>query len=364
MTTRPKSYFAFIGTYTRAPSQSEGIYVQRFDPATGALTPLSATGGIVNPSFLAVHPGGKYLYAVAEVAEGGNRTGGAITAYSIDRKSGALTRINQQSTKSAGPCHLAVDSTGKTVVVANYHGGAVTVFQVKPDGGLTEATDFVQHTGSTKVDPRRQDTAHAHSATIDASNKHVFIADLGKDQVITYALDAAAGKVRQTGSVNTAPGAGPRHFDFHQNGKFAYVINELGNTVTAFSYDPAKGALREFQTVPTLPAGWTGSNTTADVHVHPSGKWLYGSNRGHHSIAMYSIDQATGKLTSLGNQPTQGKTPRNFAIDPTGMWLLAENQDSDTIVTFRIDQSSGKLTPAGPVASVPMPVCLRFLAAD
>ncbi len=361
MTTQSNTQFVYIGTYTRPPSKSKGIYVYKFDSKTGALSHVGGATGIVNPSFLAFHPNGRSMYAVAEVAEGGNTAGGAVTAYSVNRQTGALTKQNTQLTKSAGPCHLVVDKTGKCVVVANYHGGAVTVLPVKADGSIGEATDFIQHTGATKVNPRRQDSAHAHSATIDASNKFVFIADLGRDEVITYQLDPAAGKLKHAGAVKTAPGAGPRHFDFHPSGKFAYVINELGNTVTAFAYDAGKGALKEIQTVPTLPAGWSGSNSTADVHVHPSGKWLYGSNRGHHSIAMFAIDSGSGRLSSLGNEPTQGKTPRNFAIDPSGAWLLAENQDSDTIVTFKIDQKTGKLSASGQVANVPMPVCLKFL---
>jgi 6-phosphogluconolactonase len=351
----------FIGTYTRPPSKSKGIYTYRFDPKSGALSHAAEAAGIVNPSFLAFHPNGRFLYSVAEVADPKWETGGAVTAYSINRQTGVLTQLNTQSTKSAGPCHLVVDRSGKCVVVANYHGGAVTVLPLKGDGSLGEASDFVQHTGGTKVDPKRQEKAHAHSATLSPDGKFVVICDLGRDEVITYALDAAAGKVKHTSAAKTAPGAGPRHFDFHPNGKFAHAINELGNTVTTFSYDAAKGSLKEIHTAPTLPTGWAGSNTTADVHVHPSGKWLYGSNRGHHSIAMFAIDEKTGRLTALGQEPTQGKTPRNFAIDPTGSWLLAENQDSDSIVTFRIDPKTGKLSATGQVANVPMPVCLRFL---
>ncbi len=361
MTTNASGQLVFIGTYTRAPSKSKGIYACRFDAKTGALTQLGAEGGVVNPSFLAFHPNGKYLYSVAEVADPKWETGGAVTAYSINRQTGALTKLNTQSTKSAGPCHLVVDKTGKCIVVANYHGGAVTVFPLSGDGSLKEASDFVQHTGGTKVDPKRQEKAHAHSATLSADNKFVVLCDLGRDEVITYQLDAAAGKVKKASAVSMAPGAGPRHFDFHPNGKFAYAINELGNTVTALAYDSGKGALKEIHSVSTLPAGWSGSNTTADVHVHPNGKWLYGSNRGHHSIAMYAIDEKTGRLTSLGNEPTIGKTPRNFAIDPSGNWLLAENQDSNSVVTFKIDQKTGKLSAAGPVAEIPMPVCLKFL---
>ncbi len=361
MTTQPKSYYVFIGTYTRPPSKSEGIYVQRFDAGTGALTPVSKATGITNPSFVAIHPNGRYLYAVAEIAEAGSAPGGGVTAYSVDRQSGALTKLNTQSTRSAGPCHLVVDKSGRCVVVANYGGGAVTVLPLKGDGSLGEASDFVQHTGGTKANPQRQDKAHAHSATLSPDSKFVIICDLGRDEVITYALDAAAGKVKHAGAVKTAPGAGPRHFAFHPNGKHAYVINELGNTVTAFTYDAVKGSLTEIHTLSTLPSGWAGSNTTADVHVHPSGKWLYGSNRGHNSLAMYAVDDKTGRLTYMGNEPTKGKTPRNFAIDPTGNWLLAENQDSDTVVTFKIDARTGKLTAAGQTASVPMPVCLKFL---
>ncbi len=357
-----KSYWAFTGTYTRPPSKSKGIYIHRFDPAMGTLTAVGEASGVVNPSFLAIHPNARFLYACAEIAEKDNTSGGAVTAYAIDRSKGTLTQLNTQPTKSAGPCHLVVDLTGRNLIVANYHGGAVTVLPVKDDGSLGPASDFHQHEGPTKVDPKRQDRAHAHSATLSPDNKFAFIADLGRDEVITYKLDAGTGKLARASAVKTAPGAGPRHFDFHPNGRYAYVINELGNTVTAFNYNQATGGLTEVQTVPTLPAGWSGSNTTADVHVHPNGLWLYGSNRGHHSIAMFAIDQATGKLTPLGNEPTNGKTPRNFAIDPTGQWLLAANQDSDSIVTFRINQATGRLHASGAVAAVPMPVCLEFLS--
>jgi 6-phosphogluconolactonase len=365
MTTQFKSYFAFIGTYTRPPSKSEGIYVYRFDPATGGLSYISKATGINNPSFVALHPGGRFLYAVAEIADAANRTGGGVTAYAIDRATGSLRKLNEQSTKTAGPCHVAVDATGKFAVVANYHGGAVTVLPLNPDGSLGEASDFIQHGAASKHDPRRQETAHAHSATIDSSNRFAIIADLGGDKVYVYRLNLSRGIIEPNSTpwTPTALGAGPRHFDFHPNGKYAYVINELGNTVMAFNWDAEKGTLTEFQTVNTLPAGWSGSNSTADVHVHPSGRWLYGSNRGHDSIAMYSIDEKSGRLSSLGQESSKGKTPRNFAIDPTGQWLLAENQDSDSIVTFKIDQKTGRLAATGAVTDIPMPVCLKFLAA-
>ena len=350
----------YIGTYTRG--ESEGIYVYRMDPATGALEYSSKAGGIENPSFLDTDPSGRFLYAVAEVGESSVGHGGAVNAYSIAPGSGELTYLNQQSTLGNQPCHLSIDQTGRYVLVANYGSGSVCVFPIEGDGRLGESTDFVQHAGSS-VNPERQEGPHAHSIVIDAANRFAFAPDLGIDKVMIYRLDLSQGKLipGDQGSVDVGPGAGPRHFDFHPNGRYAYVINELGSTVTAFAYNRSSGSLSRLQSVSTLPEGFEGTSHTADVHVSPSGKFLYGSNRGHDSIAVFGIDESTGELSYVDREPTQGETPRNFAIDPTGAFLLAANQDTDTIVTFRIDQQTGKLQSTGHVAEVPTPVCLKFL---
>ena len=351
----------YVGTYTR--TESEGIYVYRMDEATGELSYLSHATGIENPTFLAIHPNGGYLYAVSEVPEYAGQSSGAIMAYSIDAATGELTFINERPTGGPGPCHVAVDATGRFALVANYLGGSVCVLPIGDDGGLGDATEFVQHKGSS-VDPRRQGEPHAHSVNIDSSNRYVFVTDLGTDKVVTYLLDAENGRL----SPNDVPfaklqdGAGPRHLAFHPNGKSAYVINELDSTVTVFALDGERGTLEENQTLSTLPESFSGTSHCADIHVSPSGRFLYGSNRGHDSIAIYSIDGSSGKLTFLAHESTGGRTPRNFAIDPTGAFLLAANQDSDTIVTFSIDTDTGLLSATGTVASVPMPVCLKFLS--
>jgi 6-phosphogluconolactonase len=351
----------YIGTY--ASSDREGIFLLDLDLATGELTKVAATSGVANPSFLAIHPSRKFLYAVCEVSEVGGKSGGGVSALAIDPKTGGLTLLNQQSSVGAGPCHLVVDKSGKNVLVANYGGGSCCVLPISGDGKLGESTAFVQHKGAGS-DPGRQEAPHAHSINLDAANRFAFCADLGLDQVLVYRFDPTKGQLEPNDPpfAKVAAGSGPRHFAFHPNGKFAYVINEMKLTVTAFAYDPAKGVLKELQTISTVPAGIkTDGFSTAEVQVHPSGNFLYGSNRGHDSIAMFSIDQATGKLTSLGQESTRGKTPRNFGIDPSGAYLLAENQDSNTIVVLRIDPKTGKLSPTGHVLEVPTPVCAKFL---
>jgi 6-phosphogluconolactonase len=343
----------FIGTYTRGAS--EAIYVCRMDPATGALEQVATASGIANPSFLALHPHSPRLYAVHEGGEG------SVSAFAVEPESGQLTHLNQQPSGGAGPCHLTVDQTGRFVLVANYGSGSAAVLPIEDDGRLASPSHVVQHEGSS-VHPQRQEGPHAHSVTIDPSNRFVFVADLGLDKVMVYELGLDAGKLApsEVGSVGVAPGAGPRHFDFHPSGRYAYLINELGNTIVAYRYDGASGALAELQTVPTLPADFEGRSTCADVHVAPSGHFVYGSNRGHDSIVIYAIDAETGRLTYVGHEPTGGQTPRNFGIDPTGTLLLAANQNSDTIVAFRVDTDSGRLSPTGATATVPAPVCVKF----
>jgi 6-phosphogluconolactonase len=357
----------YMGSYTRQHAhvhgRAEGIYAYRLDSASGALTYTNQMMATVDPSFVAIEPQNRYLYAVNEVAEFAGQSGGAISAFAIDAQTGGLTLLNQQPSHGAAPCHLSVDQTGKYVLVANYGGGSVAMFPIREDGRLGEATDFIQHAGSS-VNPQRQAGPHAHSITIDPANRFAFAADLGLDKIMIYRLDLDRGKLVPNDVqpwVEVQAGAGPRHFDFHPSARYAYVINELDSTMTAFAYDAANGTLQEIQTVSTLPAGFTGRNYTADVHVHPSGKFVYGSNRGHDSIVIFAIDEDTGKLTLVGHEPTQGETPRNFAIDSTGTFLLAANQNSDTVVTFRIDQGTGKLEPTGHVAEVPTPVCLKLI---
>jgi 6-phosphogluconolactonase len=351
----------YIGTYTR--EQSKGIYAFRFQPGAGTLTPIGVVAETVNPAFLAVHPNRRFLYAVNEVSTYEGESAGSVSAFSINAGTGELTFINRVSSRGAGPCHLVVDKTGKCLLVANYGGGSVAAFPLKEDGSLGDASAFVQHVGSS-VNPRRQRGPHAHATNISPDNRFAFVADLGLDQVLVYRMDPAKGTLTPNDPpfAKVDPGSGPRHMAFHPDGRYAYVLNELSSTVTAFAYDPARGSLEELETTSTLPKDFSGDNTTAEVEVHPSGRFLYGSNRGHDSIAVFAIDTRNGTLTPEEHVSTQGKTPRNFAIDPTGNYLFAANQASDNIVVFRIDRETGRLTPTTHVLDVPSPVCVTFVA--
>ena len=357
---KPSHFLVYLGTYTGG--KSEGIYVLRLNMATGALTPVSSTGEVVNPSFLAIHPSKKFLFAVNEIGTFGGKPTGAVSAFAIDQTTGALTFLNQRASLGSTPCHIVVDATGRNVLVANYSGGSVSSLPIGEDGHLGGATGFVQHEGSS-VNPDRQEGPHAHSINLDSANRFAFAADLGLDRVLVYAFDSEGGTLRAAAepSASVAPGAGPRHFAFHPDGRFAYVINELDNTVTGFAYDAAQGRLERIQTIGTLPVDFGGKSSTAEVQVHPSGKFLYGSNRGHDSIAVFRIDASSGRLTAVEHEATQGRAPRNFGIDPTGTFLLAANQGSDTVIVFAIDQETGALTPTGHGANTPTPVCVKFL---
>jgi 6-phosphogluconolactonase len=362
------NFLVYIGTYTRRDAQilggrSEGIYIYRFDPVSGTLTTAGKAIGVDNPSFLALHPNRRYLYAANEVGDFDGQPTGAISAFAIDPHTGGLTYLNQQASHGTDPCHLSIDQTGKFVLVANYSSGSVAALPIQVDGRLASASSIIQHQGSS-VNPRRQEGPHAHSITLDPANRFAFVADLGLDKVMIYRLDLEQGQLiaNDPGWVEINAGAGPRHFAFHPTAHYAYLINEIGSTVTALAYDPAQGSLSVLQTVPTLPADFSGTSHCADIHVHPSGKFVYGSNRGHDSIAIFGVNQATGKLNPLGHEPTGGRTPRNFAIDPTGAYLRAANQNSDSIVVFRIDPDTGRLTPTGHIAQVPVPVCIKMVA--
>lgn len=354
-------FLVYVGTYTR--NNSKGIYVYQFDAATGDLKEMGLAAEVDNPSFVNLHPNGKFLYAVSESSPTAAKRDGFVTAYSIDTKSGKLTKLNDVLSGGGGPCHLVVDKTGKTLLVANYGTGSVASFPINADGSLKPAASVDQHKGSS-ADKSRQAGPHAHSVNLSNDNRFLVVGDLGLDEVMVYKLNAAAGTITPNDPPFTkvASGSGPRHFNFHPNGKLGYVINEMALTVTAFNWDAKLGTLKEIQTISTLPEGADRKGaSTAEVLVHPSGKWLYGSNRGHDTIAQFNI-AADGKLTAVGHTSTQGKVPRNFRIDPTGNYLFAANQNSDNIVLFRIDQSTGKLTPMGKQVTVGAPVSIRFLA--
>lgn len=353
-----ESYLVYLGTYTSG--DSKGIYCYRMDRTTGEMQPVGVTGGIKNPSFLAIHPDGRRLYSVAEIADFAGGGGGALVAFALDPKTGSLQRLNAQSSGGPGPCHLTVEPGGRFLLAANYGGGSVISVAIEPDGSLGRAASFQQHTGS-GVDPRRQQGPHAHSINLDARGRFAYAADLGLDKVLIYRFSKEDGSLAEAGSGKVKPGSGPRHFSIHPGGRWAYVINEMASTVTLFERDESTGALAELQTVSTLPPGFSGSSSTAEVLVHPSGNFLYGSNRGHDSIALFRIDSATGRLEPAGHVPAGGKTPRNFAITPCGRFLVAANQGSNNLTTFRIDATTGALTPTGQVVDVPSPVCVRFL---
>jgi len=354
----PRELLVYIGTYTK--TEEQGIHWLKLDMGTGKLTAVGKLSGQKNPSFLAIHPNKKFLYAVNEIGNYKGEKAGGVSAYSIDQKTGALTFINQQSSKGGAPCHLVLDATGRNVLVANYTGGSVASLPVSRKGRLRQASSFIQHTGSSLLKPR-QAAPHGHSINVSPGNKFAVAADLGLDKVLVYGFDPKGGKMTPAGFAKVAPGSGPRHFAFHPNGMFAYVINEITLTVTAFSWDEMKGKLEEIQTITTLPVERGKGMSTAEVQVHPSGKFLYGSNRGHNTIAVFSIDQKTGKLSAVQHQSTLGKTPRNFGIDPTGKFLIAANQSSGDIFTFLIDRDTGELKPTGHSIKVPMPVCVKFL---
>lgn len=354
------SQLVYLGTYTRG-SDSEGIYVCRLNLSTGELTDLKLAAKTKNPSFLAIHPGGKLLYSVSEIADFNGKRTGAISAFSIDPSSGGLGFLNKKPSGGGGPCHLVVDHGGKNVLVANYGGGSVNVLPIGASGRLADPTGFVQHKGSS-VNQRRQKGPHAHSINLDVKGHFAFAADLGLDKVLVYRFDGSKGTLvpNKVPSVSVAPGSGPRHFAFRPDGRFAYVINEMLSTVTAFSYDAKAGVLSPVQTITTLPADFKGKgNSTAEVQVSPDGRLLFGSNRGHDSIAVFAIDKSTGRLSPLGNQSTGGKTPRNFGVDPTGRFLLAANQNSGTVLVFRINEKG--LSPTKFKLEIPRPVCVKFL---
>ena len=361
----PKRYLAYIGTYTEK-TKSKGIYAFRFDDASGKLSFIGVAAETPNPSFLALHANGKYLYAVNELSKFNGEESGAVSAFSIDRKSGKLKLLNQVSSRGAGPCHISLDKTGKYVLVANYDSGTVVVFPVQHDGQLGKYTGYEKHIGLS-VNKERQEGPHAHWIATSPDNRFLLTADLGIDKILIsqfHLADGAFTRNKANSGVKLKAGAGPRHAAFSPSGKFFYVASELNSTVTAYSYNAKDGTLHELQAVSTLPKDFSGENDVAEIAVHPSGKFLYVSNRGRDSIAVFAIDAVKGKLTPVADIATQGKTPRNFAIDPAGRYLLAANQGSNDIVVFKIDPATGSLTLTGQVVEVPAPVCIAFLALE
>jgi 6-phosphogluconolactonase len=359
-------YWVYVGTYTaEGGSTSKGIYAYRFNADTAGLTSIGVAAETTNPSFLAVHPNHRFLYAVNEVSNYKGEKSGAVSAFAIDRATGKLTLLNQLASRGADPAYITVDKSGKYVLVANYTGGSVAVFPVLGDGRLGEASAFIQHTGH-GTDPERQEAPHAHSIDLSPDNRFAIVDDLGLDETLVYKFDSSKGSLTPNDPpfAKANPGAGPRHFVLRPDGKFAYVVNEMESTVSVFSYDGGAGVLRPLQTVSTFPKDFSGHNDDAEIEVHPSGKFLYASNRGHDSIAVFAIDPNQGTLTLIEYARTKGETPRSFEISPGGTLLFAANEKSDNIVVFRIDPKTGRLTPTGKILDVAEPVCVKFVPID
>jgi 6-phosphogluconolactonase len=362
----PGDTLVYVGTYTGG--KSKGIYLFKLQTEIRGqqknvtLIPLGLAAELASPSFLAIDAQHRRLFAVTESDQFEGKPSGAVSAYAIDPKTGKLELLNQQSTKGGGPCHLALDRDGRHVFVANYGGGSVAVLPVGDDGRLGEASDFVQHKGKS-INPERQDAAYAHCVTLDPTGRFLFVCDLGLDQVLCYKFDAKTGKLTPNDPPFAAitPGAGPRHMVFRPDGRFAYVINELNSTVTAFAYDAKSGRLTELQNISTLPKSFVGENTTAEIDIHPSGKFLYGSNRGRDSIVLFAVNRDDGTLTYFEDLSTTGKTPRHFGLHPAGDLMAIGHQDSDTIQLCQIDGANGRLKPVGEAVEAPMPVCIVFL---
>lgn len=362
-----ENFLVYFGTNTNAKNGSKGVYVSRFNTATGELTEPQLAAEAGNPGFLAIHPSKKYLYACGDVTSAEGKKAGGISAFGIDSKSGKLTLINQAATTGAGPCHVSVDKTGKVATISNYGSGSISSYAIKEDGSVSPEVSFFQHEGS-GADPKRQAGPHAHSVNFSPDNRFAFACDLGLDKVLIYKVDTASGKLTPNDPpfAKTPAGGGPRHLAFHPSGKFVFVNNEMGMSETVFAYDAEKGALTEVETVSTLPEADRGMKglSTAESVAHPNGRVVYVSNRTHDTIAVFACDPATGKLTLLQNVPVEGKIPRNICLDPTGKWLIAAHQDSATAALFKVDQDSGKLTFTGTKVNVPGSICVRFLALD
>ncbi len=347
--------YMLIGTYTSG--KSEGIYVYTFNSQTGDFQYVSKAAAS-NPSFLAISPNKQYVYSVHE----DEHDKGSISAFAFDQSNGSLRELNKQSSGGLHPCHVAVDKTGRYVIASNYTGGNFSVLPVNADGSLQPASQTIQHTGH-GPNAARQDKPHVHSAGFSPDKKYLFVADLGTDRVMTYTFNAANGKVASapTPFLAVTPGEGPRHFDFHPNGKWFYLVEELSGNVTACKY--TNGKLAVFQTISAIPSGYTGPIGSADIHVSPDGRFVYASNRGEsNTIAIFRVEPKSGRLTIAGHHSTLGKTPRNFSIDPSGNFLLVANQNSDNIVVLKRDRATGMLSETGKEIKVPNPVCIKWIS--
>ena len=349
----------FFGTYTNGSSR--GIYSCRYNDHAGTFGAVHLAAESANPSFLAIHGNGRFLFAVNETNEYEGKASGAVSSFRI-KEGGALERINQVPTGGSAPCHLTLDRNGRFLLIANYNGGNVSAIAIGSDGRLGEMTEKIQHLGKS-VNRHRQSAPHAHSINLDPQGRFAAAADLGVDKVFVYPFDSRSGRVSLRGaqSLSLAPGAGPRHLAFHPTQPLAFVNNELHSTLSSLAFDPSTGKLNLIETRSTLPNDYSGGNSTAETQVHPNGRYVYVSNRGHDSIAVFQVEPNRGSITLLENEPTGGRTPRNFSLDPSGKFLLAANQSSDAVTLFRVNPSSGLLSATGTSLEVPTPVCIRFL---
>lgn len=352
----------FIGTYTNG--KSKGIYHAKFDSVSGRLGNPELAVETKNPSFIAIDRQQRHLYAVSEVSQLDGKATGGVSAFSIDA-SGKLKFLAQQPSGGTGPCHLSLDRSGKCLLVANYGSGSIAVLPLHEDGTLAAPTTEIQHTGSS-TNPKRQTGPHAHFITPSPDDRFALACDLGLDKILVYHLDPLKASLtpNEPPFISVEPGSGPRHVAFHPNGRLLCLINEMGGTLMSFRYDPERGRLEYIETLPTLPKDFIEANTSAEIQFSPSGKFLYASNRGHNSIAVFAVNERTGHLSFLERQSTEGKTPRFFTLDPSGNWLLAANQDSDSIVMFRVDRKTGRITPTGQQVEVGAPVCCVFLTSS
>ncbi|MCD1258312.1 lactonase family protein [Paenibacillus athensensis] len=349
----------YVGTYTD-PERPLGIGLCEFDLNEGRLRLTESYPDIENPSFLTLSADRSRLYAVSETETYEDQEGGAVAAFAVEPASGRLTPLGMRATHGGAPCHVSLDGNGRLLMVANYMGGSVTVFPLEADGSLGEQAQLLRHEGALGPNAERQEAPHAHSALPDPANRFALAADLGLDRLLVAEIDGAARRLKPCGAAALAPGDGPRHFVFSADGRFVYLVNELSCTVTALAYDAEAGRLDAVQSLSTLPEGFSGENTCADIHLSADGRFLYASNRGHDSIALFAVDEADGRLRSIGFQPTLGRTPRNFALAPGGGFLLVANQDTDNITVFRVDAATGLLTDTGHALALPRPVCLVF----
>lgn len=359
-TVRAAEALMFIGTYTRTTSR--GIYSVRLDLANGTLGAPQLAAEAQNPTFLALAPDKKHLYAGGELRGTIANPQGGVTAFAVDATAGTLQFLNQQPTGGGGTTHVAVDATGRMATVANYGSGYVAALPIGADGRLGERSAYFDLQGPLGPNTARQDKSHAHSVTFSPDNRFLFADALGLDRVFVYRVDPAHAALTPNDPpfAIAPPGVGPRHSKFSADARFFYLLNEMGGSICVYAYDAARGGLTLKQTIPTLPADFHGENTCAEIRLHPNGRFLYASNRGHDSLAVYTRDPAAGTLTLVEIVPSGGKHPRNFALSPDGRWLVCANRDTDNLVVFRVDAATGRLTPTGHTATVGLPVCVLF----